>query len=68
MSSSISSHEAVSLDQVLTEVASIAIWNRKKLAVVTSLAVWGANLGFLIQGKSLFLRPVIDLNLYTDMV
>jgi hypothetical protein len=68
MSSSISSHGAAFLDQVLTEVASIAIWNRKKFSVVTSFAVWGVNLGFLIQGKSLFLRPVIDLNLYTDMV
>jgi hypothetical protein len=44
------------LGQMLMKVASIAIWNRKKFAVVTSFVVWGANLGFLIQGKSLFLR------------
>jgi len=30
----------------------IAIWNRKKLAVGISLAVWGCNVGFLIQGAA----------------
>jgi len=42
-----------SLVEALIMVVSIAIWNRKKLAVWISLGVWGCNVAFLIQGKSL---------------
>jgi len=42
--------ESTSLDEALIVVASIAIWNRKKLAVGISLGVWGCNVAFLIQG------------------
>lgn len=43
--------DSTSLDGALILVASIAIWNRKKLAVGISLTVWGCNVAFLIQGE-----------------
>ena len=44
---------ATSPDEALIVVASIAIWNRNKLAVRISLGVWGCNVAFLVQGKLL---------------
>jgi hypothetical protein len=40
-------------DEALIVVASIAIWNRNKLAVGISLGVWGCNVAFLVQGRPL---------------
>jgi len=39
----------------LLENASIAIWNGNKVILVVAMMVWGINIVFLIQGKSL--RP-----------
>jgi hypothetical protein len=37
-------------DQVLTDAASIAIWNRHKVVTATSIIVWGTGVAFHISG------------------
>ena len=37
----------------LMEAIRIAIWDRKKIIVAFATFVWGVNIAFLIQGKSL---------------
>jgi hypothetical protein len=40
-------------NHALNIVASIAIWNRNRFAMVTALGLFGTNVAFSIQGKSL---------------
>ena len=49
----------MSLDQLLIEIASVAIWNRNKIVMGAAIIVWCVNVGFLIQGKSLLSSPVV---------
>jgi hypothetical protein len=37
----------------LIPVASIAIWNRRKVVVRIAIGLWITNVAFLVQGKSL---------------
>jgi hypothetical protein len=37
-------------DQVLTDAASIAIWNRHKVVIATSIIIWGTGVTFHING------------------
>ena len=48
-------------NHTLNIVASIAIWNRNKFAMVTALGLFGTNVAFAIQGKSLPLLLAGDL-------
>ncbi len=43
------------LNRALTNVPSIAIWNRDKVAVALAVALWGVNIGFHLRSKSLSL-------------
>jgi len=43
---------------VLIGIASLAIWNRNKVAVAMAISVWVINVGFLIQGKSRLLPSI----------
>ena len=56
------------INQLLIEIASVAIWNRNKVVVVASSIVWCVNVGFLIQGKSLLLFPAAIWKRYTNKV
>jgi hypothetical protein len=56
------------LNQLLIEIASVAIWNRKKVIVVASIIIWCVNVGFLIQGKSLLSFPAAIWKHYTNVV
>ena len=47
----------ISLHQVLMEAASIAIWNKNKIAVGLAIGTWGINIPFLIQGMSCSFHP-----------
>ena len=38
------------------DTASVAIWNQNKFISMISMGVWGANIPFLILGRSLPLR------------
>jgi hypothetical protein len=49
---------AISPGQDLTEAASIAIWNKNRVAVGMALCIWVINVGFLIEGRSLLFSSV----------
>jgi hypothetical protein len=38
-------------NQALIEIVSIAIWNRKKPAIVVAVGIWVVNVAFYLQGK-----------------
>ena len=38
---------------MLIESSSIAIWNRNKVVMAIAIVVWGTNVAFLIEGRSL---------------
>ena len=62
-------HDAmVSPNQELIEIASIAIWNRNKIATAAAIGVWVINVAFLIQGKSLLPFPTGDPELRANVV
>ena len=49
-------------NQVLIDIASIAIWNRNKFVVTLAIAVWGISAAFHIQSKPLpFTLPLEEL-------
>ena len=58
----------VSPNQELIEIASIAIWNRNKIATAAAIGVWVINVAFLIQGKSLLPFPTGDPELPANVV
>ncbi|KAH9984324.1 hypothetical protein BJV74DRAFT_886495 [Russula compacta] len=45
---------AASLLIALIYAASIAIWNRNRVIIITALLAWGTNISLFIHGKSLF--------------
>jgi len=47
----------ISSNLALIEPASVAIWNRHKVAVGMAIGTWGIYLMFLIQGMSFTLHP-----------
>ena len=54
---------------MLKNFASIAIWNRNKVAVALAMIVWLINLGFHVYSKSLPLIPSADdLKCHTNAV
>jgi hypothetical protein len=46
---------------MLTNAASVAIWNRNKVVVTLTIIVWGTSIGFHLHSKFLPLAPVKDL-------
>ena len=53
---------------MLTNVASIAIWNRNKVVVALAMIVMGTSIGFHLQGKFVSSFPSAeDLKLHTNM-
>ena len=44
-------------NQELKNVASIAIWNRNKVAVTLAMTVWVVSIGFHLHSKSLHFVP-----------
>ncbi len=58
----------VSPNQELIEIASIAIWNRNKVATAAAIGVWVINVAFLIQGKPLLPFPMGDPELPDNVV
>jgi hypothetical protein len=50
------------------EAIRIAIWDRKKIIVAFATGVWGINIAFLIQGKSLLPSVGVDREPYSNMV
>ena len=55
-------------NQALINVASIAIWNRNKVATALAMSVWGASVGFHLHSKSLpFVPSAEDLESHTNV-
>jgi hypothetical protein len=51
----------VSPNQTLTDVASIAIWDKNKIVVATAFSIWVINAAFFLQRKLLLPCPTSDL-------
>jgi hypothetical protein len=47
----------ISPHQALIEAASIAIWNKNRIAVALAIGTWAINVAFLIQGMLFPFRP-----------
>jgi len=45
----------ISINKVLIDATSAAIWNRSKIAVAMAIGVWAINIIFIIQGMFLLL-------------
>jgi hypothetical protein len=58
----------ISPNQPLIDISSIAIWNRNKAAMAATIGVWGINIVFLIQGKSLLPLLAGNLKPYTNIL
>lgn len=54
-------YATISPIQTLIEVASIAIWDRNKVIMATTISVWVINVGVLTQGMFLLSSPREDL-------
>ena len=59
-------HATISPIPVLIEIPSIAIWNRKKVIMVTAITLWSINVGILVQGKILLFSRGGDLEFNTN--
>jgi uncharacterized membrane protein len=57
-----------SFQNMLNEVASVAIWDKNKIAVSSAIIVWGINAAFYIQSGSLFLISSREFIPYFGMV
>jgi len=55
-------------NQVLTNAASIAIWDRNKVVVRLTIIVWGTSIGFHLYSEFLLLAPVEDLESHMNLV
>ncbi len=53
---------------MLTDAVRIAIWDRNRIIVAFATSIWGTNVAFLIQGKSISLPPAGDQELYSNVV
>jgi hypothetical protein len=54
--------------QALIEDTSITIWNKNKVITAMTFCLWGINVAIFIQGKSLPLLPMDDIEFITNLV
>jgi len=62
--------EPLSQNHTLTDVASIAIWDKNKIVAATAFGIWGINAAFFLHRKLLLPCPANDWELksHTNVV